>query len=186
MMKTAYTFTEGWAVDTATAQQINFVLVDPMAIAAPVKYETAMMSAPTAQSKGKYLYYERYYYGVFILNQRQAGVYAHLGSAPSLGSLTVASTAGTNAGDTKIAVSGNGIFGTGAPMEGLKLVYSINDAAVTLTYNAVPDATKTWGNLTNGGTIAGQTAGKYITVALVNKETGKVVSGGNTTLVVGT
>lgn len=186
MMKTAYTFTEGWAVDTATAQQINFVLVDPMAIAAPVKYETAMMSAPTAQSKGKYLYYERYYYGAFILNQRQAGVYAHLGSAPSLGSLTVASTAGTNAGDTKIAVSGNGIFGTGAPMEGLKLVYSINDAAVTLTYNAVPDATKTWGNLTNGGTIAGQTAGKYITVALVNKETGKVVSGGNTTLVVGT
>ena len=186
MMKTAYTFTEGWAVDTATAQQINFVLVDPMAIATPVKYETAMMSAPTAQSKGKYLYYERYYYGAFILNQRQAGVYAHLGSAPSLGSLTVASTAGTNAGDTKIAVSGNGIFGTGAPMEGLKLVYSINDAAVTLTYNAVPDATKTWGNLTNGGTIAGQTAGKYITVALVNKETGKVVSGGNTTLVVGT
>ena len=186
MMKTAYTFTEGWAVDTATAQQINFVLVDPMAIAAPVKYETAMMSAPTAQSKGKYLYYERYYYGAFILNQRQAGVYAHLGSAPSLGSLTVASTAGTNAGDTKIAVSGDGIFGTGAPMEGLKLVYSINDAAVTLTYNAVPDATKTWGNLTNGGTIAGQTAGKYITVALVNKETGKVVSGGNTTLVVGT
>lgn len=186
MMKTAYTFTEGWAVDTATAQQINFVLVDPMAIAAPVKYETAMMSAPTAQSKGKYLYYERYYYGAFILNQRQAGVYAHLGSAPSLGSLTVESTAGTNAGDTKIAVSGDGIFGTGAPMEGLKLVYSINDAAVTLTYNAVPDATKTWGNLTNGGTIAGQTAGKYITVALVNKETGKVVSGGNTTLVVGT
>ena len=186
MMKTAYTFTEGWAVNTATAQQINFVLVDPMAIAAPVKYETAMMSAPTAQSKGKYLYYERYYYGAFILNQRQAGVYAHLGSAPSLGSLTVVSTAGDDAGDTVINVSGNGIFGTGAPMEGLKLVYSVNDAAVTLTYNAVPDATKTWGDLTNGGTIAGQTAGKYITVALVNKETGKVVSGGNTTLVVGT
>ena len=186
MMKTAYTFTEGWAVNTATAQQINFVLVDPMAIAAPVKYETAMMSAPTAQSKGKYLYYERYYYGAFILNQRQAGVYAHLGSAPSLGSLTVVSTAGDNAGDTVINVSGNGIFGTGTPMEGLKLVYSVNDAAVSLTYNAVPDATKTWGDLTNGGTIAGQTAGKYITVALVNTETGKVVSGGNTTLVVGT
>lgn len=186
MMKTAYTFTEGWAVNTATAQQINFMLVDPMAVAAPVKYETAMLSAPSAHSKNKYLYYERYYYGAFILNQRQAGVYAHLGAAPSLGSLTVASTAGDDAGDTVINVSGNGIFGTGAPMEGLKLVYSVNDAAVTLTYNAVPDATKTWANLTNGGTIAGQTAGKYITVALVNVETGKVVSGGNTTLVVGT
>lgn len=185
MMKTAYTFTEGWAVDTSTAQQINFMLVDPMAVAAPIKYETALMSAPTAQSKGKYLYYERYYYGAFILNQRQAGVYAHLGAAPSLGTLTVTSVAGTaTAGDTVVTAAGNGIFGTGDPMEGLKLVYSINDAAVTLTYNAVPDETKTWANMTNGGVIAGQTAGKYITVALVNKQTGFVVSGGNTTLVV--
>ena len=185
MMKTAYTFTSGWAVDTSTAQQINFLLVDPEAVAFPVKYETAMVSAPTAQSKGKYLYYERYYYGGFCLNQRQAGVYAHLGSAPSLGSLTVASVAGTvNNGDTVVTASGKGIFGTGSPMEGLKLVYSVNDAAVSLTYNAVPDATKTWADFTNGGTIAGQTAGKYITVALVNAETGKVVSGGSTTLVV--
>ena len=185
MMKTAYTFTEGWAVDTSNAQQINFMLVDPMAVAAPIKYETALMSAPTAQSKGKYLYYERYYYGAFILNQRQAGVYAHLGAAPSLGTLTVTSVAGTTtAGDTVVTAAGNGIFGTGDPMEGLKLVYSINDAAVTLTYNAVPDETKTWANMTNGGVIAGQTAGKYITVALVNKQTGFVVSGGNTTLVV--
>ena len=182
MMKTAYTFTEGWAVGSG-AQQINFVIVDPMAVAAPVKYETAMMSAPTAQSKGKYLYYERYYYGAFILNQRQAGVYAHLGAAPSLGTLTVTSVAGTKtAGDTVISVAGNGI--NGQPVEGLKLVYSVNDAAVTVTYNAVPDATKTWADLTNGETLAGQTAGKYITVALVNKETGKCVSGGNTTLVV--
>ena len=182
MMKTAYTFTEGWAVGSS-AQQINFVIVDPMAVAAPVKYETAMMSAPTAQSKGKYLYYERYYYGAFILNQRQAGVYAHLGAAPSLGTLTVTSVAGTKtAGDTVISVAGNGI--NGQPVEGLKLVYSVNDAAVTVTYNAVPDATKTWADLTNGETLAGQTAGKYITVALVNKETGKCVSGGNTTLVV--
>ena len=185
MMKTAYDFTTGWAVNTSTAQQINFVIVDPMAVAAPIKYETSMMSAPTAQSKGKYLYYERYYYGAFILNQRQAGVYAHLGAAPSLGSLTVTSTAGTeDDGDTVINVSGKGIFGTGAPMEGLKLVYSVNDAAVTVTYNAVPDATKTWADLTNGGTLKSQTAGKYITVALVNIETGKCVSGGNTTLVV--
>ena len=185
MMKTAYDFTTGWAIDTATAQQINFILVDPEAVAAPVKYETSMLSAPTAQSKGKYLYYERYYYGAFMLDQRGAGVYAHLGAAPSLGSLTVTSVAGTaNAGDTVVTASGKGIFGTGAPVEGMKLVYSINDAAVTLTYNAAPDATKTWADMTNGAVIAGQTAGKYITVALVNAETGKVVAGGNTTLVV--
>lgn len=185
MMKTAYDFTEGWEVDTSTAQQINFVLVDPMAVAAPIKYETAMMSAPTAQSKGKYLYYERYYYGAFILDQRQAGVYAHLGSAPSLGTLSVISVAGTkDDGDTVVTATGIGIFGTGEPVEGLKLVYSVNNAAVDLTYNAVPDATKTWVDMTNDGTLKGQTAGKYITVALVNKQTGYVVAGGNTTLVV--
>ena len=187
MMKTAYTFTEGWAVNTASAQQINFMLVDPMAVAAPIKYEVSMMSAPTAQNKGKYLYYERYYYGAFILNQRQAGVYAHLGAAPTLGSLTVTSVAGTeDDGDTVITVSGKGIFDDGNCMEGLKLVYCTGtDAAVSLTYNAVPDATKTWVAMSkNPVTIASQTANKYITVALVNKQTGFVVSGGNTQLVV--
>lgn len=186
MMKTAYIFTSGWAVDTSNAQQINFLLVDPEAVAFPVKYETAMVSAPTAQSKGKYLYYERYYYGGFVLNQRQAGVYAHLGAAPSLGALTVSSVAGTaDDGDTVVTASGVGIFGTGAPMEGLKLVYSVNNAAVDLTYNAVPDATKTWADMSaNPLTLKSQTAGKYITVALVNKQTGYVVAGGNTPLVV--
>ena len=120
-----------------------------------------------------------------MLDQRQAGVYAHLGAAPSLGSLTVTSVAGTvDDGDTVVTAAGKGIFGTGAPMEGLKLVYSVNDAAVALTYNAVPDATKTWADFTNGGTLKSQTAGKYITVALVNKQTGYVVAGGNTALVV--
>ena len=187
MMKTAYTFTEGWAVNTASAAQINFLLVDPMAVAAPIKYEVSMMSAPTAQNKGKYLYYERYYYGAFVLDQRQAGIYAHLGSAPSLGTLTVTSVAGTeDDGDSKITVSGKGIFDDGNCMEGLKLVYCTGtDAAVSLTYNAVPDATKTWVEVTkNPFVLKSQTANKYITVALVNKQTGYVVSGGNTQLVV--
>ena len=189
MMKTAYTFTEGWAIDTANAQQINFLLVDPMAVAAPIKYETAMMSAPTAQSKGKYLYYERYYYGAFILNQRQAGVYAHLGAAPSLGDLTVTSVAGTgSAGDTVITVTGKGIWSDGTNQEGLKLVYCTGEsAAVSLTYGAVPPAAKTWVEMTaNPLTIASQTAGKYITIAQVNRQTGFVVGGGDTVLVVKT
>ena len=186
MMKTAYTFTTGWAVNTASAQQINFVLYDPEAIAAPIVYDVAMMSPGSAQTKGKDIYYERYYYDVFMLAQRGAGVYAHLGAAPSLGSLTVASVAGTeDDGDTKITVSGNGIFGTGALAEGLALKYSINDAAVSLTYNAVPDATKTWVAMaSNPIVLKSQTAGKYITVAMINTQTGYTVSGGNTTLVV--
>ena len=187
MMKTAYTFTEGWAVNTESAQQINFMIVDPMAVAAPIKYETAMMSPPTAQSKGKYLYYERYYYGAFILDQRQAGVYAHLGAAPSLGTLSVTSVAGTkNDGDSVITVAGKGIFADGNCMEGLKLVYcSGTNAAIELTYGAVPTAGNTWADMdSNPKTLASQTANKYITVALVNVQTGLVVAGGNTQLVV--
>ena len=186
MMKTAYTFTNGWAIDTSTAQQINFLLYDPDAIAAPIVYDVAMMSPGSAQTKGKDIYYERYYYDVFMLAQRGAGVYAHLGSAPSLGSLTITSVAGTeDDGDTVVTAAGNGIFGTGDVAEGLALKYSINNAAVDLTYNAVPDATKTWVAMSsNPLTLKSQTAGKYITVALVNKQTGFVVSGGNTTLVV--
>ena len=190
MMKTAYTFTDGWAVNTGSAQQINFLLYDPMAIAAPIVYETSMMSAPTAQSKGKYLYYERYYYDAFILSQRQAGVYAHLGAAPSLGALTVASAANAaadaTAGDSVITVSGPGIWGSGAMQEGLKLVYCADeDAAVACTYGAVPPATKTWTELTsNPKVIAGLTGSKVITVAEVNKQTGFVVASGYATQVV--
>ena len=185
MMKTAYTFTEGWAINTDTAQQINFLLYDPEAIAAPIVYDVSMISPGSAATKGKDVYYERYYYDVFMLAMRGAGVYAHLGVAPSLGELTITSVAGTEtAGDTVVTAAGKGIMGTGVPAAGLALKYSINNAAVTLTYNAVPDTTKTWVDMTNGGVIEGQTAGKYITVALVNAETGKVVAGGNTTLVV--
>ena len=186
MMKSAYTFTEGWAVADG-AKQINFVIVDPMAVAAPIKYEVSMVSAPTAQNKGKYLYYERYYYGAFILNQRQAGVYAHLSSAPSAGSLTVTSTAGTASGSTKIAVDGHGITSNGEIDAGAKLVYCTGtDSAVSLSYGSAPDGTKTWVEATSVPfALTSQTANKYITVALVNKETGYVVAGGNTQLVVG-
>ena len=187
MMKTAYTFTEGWAVDTATAQQINFILVDPMAVAAPIKYETAMMSAPTAQSKGKYLYYERYYYGAFVLNERQAGVYAHLGSAPSVGTLTVTSTAGTAAGSTNIAVSGYGIAQDGTPAEGLVMKVCPNNASdsISFTYNTAP-ASGTW-TAVNGTPFAltSQTANYYTYVALINEQTGGVVAAGKTQNVVG-
>ena len=185
MMKTAYTFTEGWAVNTLSAQQINFMIVDPMAVAAPIKYEVSMMSAPTAQNKGKYLYYERYYYGAFVLDQRQAGIYAHLGSAPSLGELTVTSVAGTEtSGDSKITITGEGILGSGAVVDGYKIMYTVNAAAVTVNYGAVPDATKTWTEMPSDPFIVNGTSGYYITAALVNKATGFCVASGNTTLVV--
>ena len=187
MMKTAYTFTTGWAVNTVSAQQINFMLVDPEAVAFPVKYETAMVSAPSAQSKGKYLYYERYYYGGFVLDQRQAGVYAHLGAAPSIGDLTVTSVAGTeDDGDSAITVAGNGIFGDGGIMEGLALYYTTgNNSKTVCTYGAALHDGVTWAASTSGKfTLKSQTADKHITAALVNKQLGVVVAYGDTTLVV--
>ena len=185
MMKDAYTFTEGWAVG-GSAHQINFILVDPMAVAAPIKYETAMMSAPTAQSKGKYLYYERYYYGAFILNERQAGVYAHISTAPTAGTLTVTSTDSETATATEIKIEGAGIRQNGTVEEGLKLVYCAGeDSYVSCSYGAVPNAGKTWVETkVNEFTLTGQTNGKVITVALVNKQTGYVVAWGYTTEVI--
>ena len=188
MMKSAYDFTEGWGVASG-AKQINMLLVDPMAVAAPIKYETSMMSAPNAQSKGKYLYYERYYYGAFALMNRGAGFIANMSAAATLGTLTVASAAGTvNDGDTVITVTGATIYDSGRAPMGYALYYtSGQNAAVELTYgSALPTGGGvTWAQLPgNPATIAGQTASKYITVALVDVVTGKVVAGGNTTLVV--
>ena len=187
MMKTAYTFTEGWAIDTAHAAQINFLLVDPEAVAAPIKYETALMSAPTAQSKGKYLYYERYYYGAFVLNQRQAGVYAHIGSAPSVATLTVTTTAGTASGSTNVAVSGYGIDQNGQAMEGLVMKYCANNASdsISFTYNTAP-ASGTW-TAVNAAPFAltSQTANRYLYVVIINEQTGGVVAAGKTQEVVG-
>ena len=187
MMKTAYTFTEGWVVDTAHAAQINFLLVDPMAVAAPIKYETAMMGAPTAQSKGKYLYYERYYYGAFCLAQRGAGIYAHVASAPSIATLTVTSTAGTAAGVTNVAVTGFGIDQDGTPAENLVMKYCANNASdsISFTYGTAP-ASGTWVEAAaTPFALTSQTANRYLYVVLINKQTGGVVASGKTQETVG-
>ena len=186
MMKTAYDFTEGWAIG-GSAAQIDFLLVDPEAVAAPIKYETSMMSAPAAQSKGKYLYYERYYYGAFVLNERQAGVFAHIASNPSLSTLSVTSIAGAAAGASIVSFGGYGIGSDGSPNAGLEVYYSAgNSAAATVTYGAAL-GTVTWVKA-NGSPISltSQTAGKHCTIALVNAQTGLAVASGDTTLVVGT
>ena len=162
------------------------ILYDDMAIAAPIIYDTAMISAPSAQSKGKYLYYERYYYDVFCLANRQAGVFAFVG-APSLGSVTVTSVAGTEtSGDTVITVSGAPyLLQNGAIADGLELVVtSGQNAAVSCTYGSVPDAGETWAEKKTGKfTLTSQTSSKYVTVAIVNKETGYVVAAGNAVIV---
>ena len=185
MMMSAYDFSSGWAA-AAGASQIGMLFYDSMAIAAPIIYDTAMMSAPTAQSKGKYLYYERYYYDVFALIQRGAGLFAFMSGA-TLGALTVVSKAGTVAsGDSVVSVAGPGLGIGGMVPYDMELYYTAGaSAAVSLTYGAGLPAGSTWVKAAGSPIeLSSQTAGKYITVALVNKQKQTVVAGGSAVLVV--
>lgn len=178
LMFDSYDFTEGW-VKTDGARQVNMLFVDPLALIAPVVYDTSMLSAPSAQTKGKYVYYERYYYDVFSLMNRQAGFFANK-SLPTLGTLDVTSVAGSTSGTTKITVKGSQIDMNGDPYFGLELVYSVNNSAVSLTYGqALPSAT--W--VAYNGQEITAASGKHATFALVNKQRGTVVAGGDVVVV---
>ena len=181
IMQSAFVFTEGWVKD-ASAVQLNLLMYDPMSLAAPIVYDTSMISAPTAASKGKWLYYERYYYDVFALNQRGGGLFVNMASAPSLGTLTVTSVAGTVAnGDTVITAKGALIGMTGEPVASVDAYYTAgNNSAPSVTYgSALPDGV-TWVKMaSNPITLSSQTANKYVTVALIDKITGKAVAAGS-------
>ena len=69
LMKTAYNFTTGFE-PSGSAKQINLFLVHPSAILTPSKYAFVGMEAPAAGTKGDYIYYEKEYSDVFILNNR--------------------------------------------------------------------------------------------------------------------
>lgn len=157
VMQTAYDFTVGWTAASG-AQQINLLMFDPLAIAAPVVYDTSMMTAPTAQSKGKWLYYERYYYDVFALNQRLPGIFANIAATPTITSnLTVTSVAG-GAGKTVVTVA------EGVPY-GMTAYYTTNSGSATApTYG---QDISSWTPFVNGAAITA-TAGQYITVAFAN------------------
>lgn len=73
LMKTAYDFTTGFA-PASTAKQINMFLVHPSAILTPNKYAFVGMEAPAAGTKGDYIYYEKEYADVFILNNRTGAI----------------------------------------------------------------------------------------------------------------
>lgn len=77
LMMSAYDFTTGFA-PTQAAKQVNMIMVDPLAVIAPIVYEVSMISAPSAATKGKNVYYESYYYDVFKLNNRAAGIRANI------------------------------------------------------------------------------------------------------------
>lgn len=73
LMRTKYTFDNGYVV-AGDAKQINMFLVHPTSVITPEKYEFAGTEAPSAHTKGDYLYYEKSYEDVFIINKRIAGI----------------------------------------------------------------------------------------------------------------
>ena len=73
LMKTAYDFTTGFA-PSGSAKQVNLFLVHPSAILTPNKYAFVGMQAPAAGTKGDYIYYEKEYSDVFILNNRTGAI----------------------------------------------------------------------------------------------------------------
>lgn len=175
LMFDSYDFTEGW-VKAAGASQVNMLFVDPLALVAPIVYETSMMTPASAATKGKIVYYERYYYDVFNLKNRQAGFFANK-SAPSLGAIVVTSVAGSASGDTKITLAGDQININGKPYYGLEAYYTVNTNAASLTYGAGLTAGVTWAKFTGADITAA--SGKHVTIALINKQTEKVVAGGD-------
>lgn len=72
-MKSAYDFTDG-AVAAPTAKQINAILIHDTSLYAPQRYEFVSLDAPSAATGGKYLYYERKYWDVFLIPVRVSGV----------------------------------------------------------------------------------------------------------------
>ena len=175
IMQTAFDFTEGWIADGGA--KINLLMYDPEAIVAPVVYDVAMMGAPTAQSKGKYVYYERYYYDVFALNTRSAGIFANVSAANALKTLAVTSVAGATAG-TDITVLG----GTGNATS--VYLYAAGAGAKTVTAGTKLNASD-WKKLegTKGVNVTGLTNGNIITVVEANRDTLMPIASGTATVV---
>lgn len=84
LMKTSYTFTTGWTVDSGAAQ-INLFLVHPDAVITPVSYEMVSLDPPSAVTEGKWIYFEESFEDVFILNQKQDALQFNVTAATSGG-----------------------------------------------------------------------------------------------------
>lgn len=82
-MKTAYDFTEGFT-PALTAKQINMILVHPSAVIAADKHAYINLWAPGSHTQGDgYLYQNRKYGDLFVLNTRSDGIKINLSPATS-------------------------------------------------------------------------------------------------------
>ena len=137
---------------------------------------TLMVSPPSAYTDGQYTYFERWYYDVFALNQRLPGIFVNMASNPALGTLNIATAAGSDSTHTII----NGL--APAPY-GMKYVAKTKTgSAESVTYG---QALTGWTDVTNGASFE-TAAGDTVTVALVNTTKGNTATAaGSAAAVVG-
>lgn len=174
LMKTAYTFTNGWAVADG-AKQIKMMLVHPSCVLPIVSYNFAQLQDPAATTKGKYVYYEESFEDVFILNERNAGIQMIVcdDTINTLTELDVTSVAdATTSGSSVITVDQTA--GTDN-----KFVYKLGTVYTSFNYDSVLTG---WTDLPEDGVIACGTSTK-ITVAEVVSATNKARARGIATLV---
>lgn len=113
----------------------------------------------------------------FLVEYASGVVFGQIDSTPTLGAVTVASTAGTAVGDSNIALSGY-TLGTGE-----KYVYKTGTTAPAVTYGQ--KLGNTWTELDSGDDITPTATHTKITVAAVDAS-GRAQAAGNATLTVKT
>ena len=157
-MKTAYTFNTGFE-PASTARQVNMFLVHPSAILTPNKYAFVGMEAPAAGTKGDYIYYEKEYADVFILNNRTGAIAFNIGN--DTGSKTLSSIGITKAPTKTTYTAGETFDPTG--ME-VTATYSDSSTKVIETYHYEPMSALTTADTTITVTVDSKSATQTITV----------------------
>lgn len=178
-MKTVYDFTIG-SVPGVSANQIQMFLVHPSSIITPVNYETASLDAPSAITKGKWVYFEESDSDVFILPNKQYGV-EFLVSGLSSGTATFtseASTTTTEVGDTLVTITAP--TGTNV-MTGSRYFYKTKSGAAETALGYGENAVDAGGWTEWDGkntTVLNITNGYYMTLLVTDAE-GRVYYSGN-------
>ena len=94
LMKTGYSFTQGWA-PAIGAKQINMFLVHPLAVITPVSYNFSRLDSPSAMSEGKYVYYEESFEDAFILNKKSDAIQFNITDSGTTGTTETTETTET-------------------------------------------------------------------------------------------
>ena len=121
----------------------SFVLTHPIAAVGPKQLEDYKIHDNPPGVSG-WLVEGRIIYDAFVLDAKKNAVYFHEGEG-TLGTLTVASVAGTATGDTKVSVTEDVQFTQH------KLVYNLATSATAVKYG---DDLSAWTDLTEGADIA--------------------------------